>query len=130
MHGYTQLVDNIINGLTRIPMNPPTDDDLENLPHVIVTSNDILDPTVLSHSIDPSKDTYHPALDPHIDEEEFASLDDHTSMTGNHLHHNDYGPDYVHDVYHNEFVTHSGFDLNTTDNPYHLSPQHVHKDQD
>ena len=51
-------------------------------------------------------------------------------MTGHYLHHNDYGPNYVCDVYHNECVTCSGFDLNTTDNSYHLSPQHTIKDQD
>ena len=78
MHGYTQSVDNIINGLTRIPMHPPTDDDLENLPHVIITSNDIWDPTVLDHSIDPSNNTYDHAMDPHFDQEDFASLDDCT----------------------------------------------------
>ena len=30
-------------------MHPSTDDDLDKLPHVIVTSNDTWDPTVLDH---------------------------------------------------------------------------------
>ena len=51
-------------------------------------------------------------------------------MTGNYLHHDDYGPDYVCDVYHNECVTCSGFDFNTPDNSYHLSPQCILEDQD
>ena len=68
---------NIINGLTRMPMCPPPDDNLEHLSHVIITSDDIWDPTILNHSIGPSTDTYHHAIDPHIDEEEFTSLDDH-----------------------------------------------------
>ena len=101
-------------------MCPPTDDDLKTLLHVIITSDDIWDPTVLDHSIFPSNDTYHDAMDPHID----------TSMTGNYLHHDDYGPDYVCDVYRNECVIHSGFHLNKTNNSYCLSPQHMIKDQD
>ena len=32
---------NNINGLTRMSMQPSTDEDLDNLPHVIVTSDDI-----------------------------------------------------------------------------------------
>ena len=121
---------NIINGLTRMPMCPPTDDDLENLPYVIITTDDIWDPTILNHSIDLSNDTYDHAMDPHMNEEEFSSLDDHTCMTGNYLHHDDYGPDYVYDVYHNDCVTRSGLDCNTPDNSYHLSPQCILKDQD
>ena len=50
-------------------------------------------------------------------------------MTGSYLHHNDYGPDHICDVYHNECVAHSGFELKTTDNSYHLSPQHLIKNQ-
>ena len=38
---------NIINGSTDMPMHPSTDE-----PHVIVTSDDIWDPTILDHSID------------------------------------------------------------------------------
>ena len=65
-----------------------------------------------------------------MDEEEFASLDDCISMTGNYLHHADFGPDYVCDIYHTEHVTCSGFDLNTAVNSYCLSPQCMIKDQD
>ena len=121
---------NIINGLTRMPMQPPTDDELDNLPHVIITSDDTWDPTVLDHSIDISNDTYHHVMDSNINEEEFTSLDECTSASGSYLHHDDYGPDYVCDVYHNEHVTCFGFDLNTTDNSYNLSPQCMLRDQD
>ena len=50
---------NIIKRLTRIPMQPSTDDNLDNFPHVIVTSNDLSDPTVLAHLIDIKNDIYH-----------------------------------------------------------------------
>ena len=54
----------------------------------------------------------------------------HDWMTGSYLHHDDCCPNYICDVYHNECVTHSRFDLNTTDNLYHLSPQLMLKDKD
>ena len=92
-------------------MKPPTDDKLDSLPHVIITSDDIWYPTVLDHLIDISNDIYHS----NIDEEEFAPLNECTSMTGSYLYHDDHGPNYVCDIYHNECVTHLGFDLNTTD---------------
>ena len=111
-------------------MHPTMGDNLENLLYVIITCDDIWDPTLLNHSIDPSNDTYHHDMDPHIDEEEYASLDDHRSVTGNYLHHDNYGPDCIWDVYHNEHVTCSGFDLNTADNSYHLTAQCMIKDQD
>ena len=69
-------------------------------------------------------------MDSNINEEEFASLDECTSMTGSYLHHDDYGPDYICDVNHNECVTCLGFDLSTADNSYCLSPQCMIKDQD
>ena len=97
-------------------MQPPTGDELDNIQHVIMTKIDIWDHTVLNYSIDISNDTYHPAMDSNSDEEEFASLNECTSMAGSYLHYNDYGPDYVCDIHHNEHVTCSGFDLNTTDN--------------
>ena len=50
-------------------------------------------------------------------------------MTGSYLHHDGYGPGYICDVYHNEHINCSGFDLNTEDNSYHVSPQHMIKDQ-
>ena len=59
---------NIINGLPRMPMQPPMDDDLDNLPHVIVTSDDIWDPSVHDHTIDIPTDTYHPAMGSNINE--------------------------------------------------------------
>ena len=58
---------NIINGSTKMPIHPSADEDLDNLPHVIVTSDDIWDPTILDHLIDIENDIYHPAMDPMID---------------------------------------------------------------
>ena len=77
----------IVNGLTWMPMQPSTDEDPYKLPHVIVTSDDIWYPTVLDHLIDIKNDTYHPAMDPIINEEEFTSFDECTSTTGTYLHH-------------------------------------------
>ena len=92
---------NIINGLTRMPMQSPTDDKIDNLPHIIITSDDIWDRTVLEHLIYIANDIYHPAMDFNINEEEFTSLNECTSMTGSYLHHDDYVPNYICDVYHN-----------------------------
>ena len=121
---------NIINGLTRMPMHASMDEDLDHLPHVIVTSDDIWDPTVLDHLIDIENDIYNPTIDSNIDDEDFTSFDECTSATGSYLHHDYYGPNYICDIYHNECITCLGFDLNTTHNSYHLSPQHLIKDQD
>ena len=38
---------NIVNDITRMPMQPSANKDLDKLPHVIKTSDDIWDPTVL-----------------------------------------------------------------------------------
>ena len=35
-----------------MPIQPSMDEDLDQLPHVIITSDDIWDPTVLDHLID------------------------------------------------------------------------------
>ena len=40
-------------------MQPSMDEDLDKLPHVIITSDDIWDHTVLDHTIDIENDTYH-----------------------------------------------------------------------
>ena len=71
-------------------------------------------------------------MDSTIDEEEFISFDEHTSVTGSYLHHDDYGPNCICDVYHNEHITCLCFDLNTADNSYsyHLSPLCLIKDYD
>ena len=74
------------------------------LPHVIITSDDIWDPTVLDHLIDIENDTYHPATDPTIVEEAFISFDEHISVARTYLHHDSYGPDYICDVYNNEYM--------------------------
>ena len=47
-------------------------------------------PIVLGHLIDIENDIYHPTKDSNIDDEDFTSLDEHTSMTGSYLHHDDY----------------------------------------
>ena len=57
-----------------------------------------------------------------IDEEELVSFDECTSVVGLYLHHDSYSPDYICDVYHNKHMNCLGFDLNTADNSYHLSP--------
>ena len=111
-------------------MQPSTDEDLDKLPHVIIASDDIWDPTILDHSIDIANDTYHPIMDPTIDEEEFTSVDECTPMTGIYQHHDRYGPNYICDLYHNECMNCLGFDLNTADNSYPLSSQCMIKDQD
>ena len=80
-------------------MQPSLDEDLDQLPHVIITSDDIWDPTVLDHLIDIENDIYHPS---NINDEDFASFDQRTSATGSYLHHDDYGPNCMCDVYHNE----------------------------
>ena len=97
-------------------MQPSTDEDLDKLPHVIITSDDIWDPTVLDHSINIENYTCHPTMDSMIDEGEFVSLDECTYTTRTYLHHDSCGPNYISDVYHCECMNCSGFDLNTTDN--------------
>ena len=121
---------NIINGLTRMPIQPSMDEDLDQLSHVIITSDAIWDATVLDHSIDIENDIYHPAMDSNINDEDCTSFDEHTSKTGSYLHHDDYDPNYICDVYHNDCVTCSGFDLNATDKSSCSSPQSMIKDQD
>ena len=86
-------------------MYPCMDEDLDCLPHVIMTSDDIWDPTVLDHLIESENYIYHPAMDSIIDDEDFTSFDDCTSVTGSYLHHDDYGPDYICDICHNEHGT-------------------------
>ena len=81
----------------------------------------IWDSTILDFLIDIENDVNHPTNDPMIDEEDLTSFDECTSATGTYLHHDSYGPNYVCNVYQNEQVNCSGFDLNTTDNSYHLS---------
>ena len=56
-----------------------------------------------------------------IDEEEFVSFDECTTVTWTYLHYDSYGPVDVCDVYHNAHMNCLGFDLNTADNTYHLS---------
>ena len=78
--------------------HPSMNEDLAQLPHATVTSDDIWDPTVLDHFIDIENDIYHPAMDSNINDEDFTSFDECTSVTGSYLHHDGYGPDYVCDV--------------------------------
>ena len=67
-------------------MQPSTNEDLDELPHVIINSVDIGYRTVTDHLIDSENDTYHPTMDSMADEEYFASFDECTSMTGTYLH--------------------------------------------
>ena len=73
-------------------MQPSMDKDLDKLPHVIITSNDIWEPTVLDHSIDIEHDFYHSSMDSNINEEDFTCFDESTSANGSYLHHDSYGP--------------------------------------
>ena len=56
-------------------MHLSTDDNLDWLPHVIVTSDDIWDLTLTDHLIDIENDIYHPAMDSNGDDEYFTSFD-------------------------------------------------------
>ena len=62
-------------------MQPSIDDDLDRLPHVIITNDDIWDPTVLDHLIDLEHDIIRPAIDSNINDEDFTSFNDCTSVT-------------------------------------------------
>ena len=76
---------NILNGLTRMPIQSSMDDDLDKLPHVVITNDNIWDPTVLNHLIDIENDIYHPTMDSNIDEEDFTPSDECTSMTRSYM---------------------------------------------
>ena len=111
-------------------MQHSTDEDLNKLPHILITSDEIWDPTVLDHLIDIENDIYHPVMDPTVDEENFVSFDECTSMTRTYLHHDSYSPNFVWDVYHNECMNYSGFDSNTGDNTWYSCPQCLLNEQD
>ena len=64
----------ILLALTRMPIHHSMDEDLDELPHVIIMSDDILDSTVLDHLIDIENDIYHATIDPNIDKEDFTSF--------------------------------------------------------
>ena len=55
-------------------MKPSTNEDLDQLPHVIITSNDIWDPAILDCSIDVKNDVYHSTMNPTINEDKNLSL--------------------------------------------------------
>ncbi|HET7637806.1 MAG TPA: hypothetical protein VFK47_03615, partial [Ktedonobacteraceae bacterium] len=48
----------IREGLAYLDMRPPTDFELENLPHVVLTSDDTWDPTVFDNEVDPDSWTH------------------------------------------------------------------------
>ena len=43
------------HGLAYLPMRPPSDAELENLPHILLTSDDHWDPTIFDNEIDPEE---------------------------------------------------------------------------
>jgi len=49
----------IINGLPYLKMEPNTEKEFEELPHVILTSGDIWDPTVLDNTLTDRDDWYN-----------------------------------------------------------------------
>jgi hypothetical protein len=63
---------NIVNGLPYLPMQPPTDEEVENLPSIIMTSGDDWDQTVLDNKITDVKEWYNSV------KEESNRFDDHT----------------------------------------------------
>jgi hypothetical protein len=65
----------IVNGLPYIPIRPPTNTELETLPHEIMTSPDDWDPASLDDTIDSDNNAYSSPSDAplvtihkHIDE--------------------------------------------------------------
>jgi hypothetical protein len=56
--GYVIPLD-IINGLPYLKMQPPNDAEMNALPHVIFTSGDEWNPTVLDHSLTDKEDWYN-----------------------------------------------------------------------
>ena len=61
-------------------MQLSTNGRLYQLPHVIITSDDIWDPTILDHYIDVENDIFHPSMDPMIDEEDYFSFDEYMNV--------------------------------------------------
>ena len=64
---------NVISGLAYFGLRPYTDDEWGNLPHVVMTSDDDWDPTVLDHDVTSERtwrptDSVPPDLTPHFDE--------------------------------------------------------------
>ena len=49
-----------------MPLHPTTDEEVDYLPHVIITNDDSWDPTILDLFIDIENDTYHPTMDSNI----------------------------------------------------------------
>ena len=90
-----------------MPVHSSMDEDLDHLPCVIIA-------VMIFGTL-----VYHPTMDSNINDEDFTSFDDICDWT--YLYHDDYGPDYICDVYHNEHVTRSGLDVNTSNNSYHFS---------
>ena len=76
--GYLIPLD-IIQGLPYMKLRPPTDHELKNLPHVILTSDNDWDPSILDNKIDESNDTWFDASDDNFDSYTQYPFDD----TGN-----------------------------------------------
>jgi hypothetical protein len=53
------------NGLTRLKMRTPTDNEYNTLPHVALTSDAVWDPSVLDFDIEENDDAWHDAMDEH-----------------------------------------------------------------
>jgi hypothetical protein len=68
----------ISNGLPYISMRPPTDKELETLPHEIMTAPSVWDPSVLDNEIDSDDDDFYDAL-----EDTNVNLHDQVDECGN-----------------------------------------------
>jgi hypothetical protein len=62
LDGYVIPI-NIVGGLPYISMHPYTDDEWDQLPHVILTSDLDWDPTVLDHTLDDDEHWYNAMCD-------------------------------------------------------------------
>ena len=73
-------------GLIRMPMHPPTDEELDTLPTVVFTSDALWEPGVLDHEINVEEDVYHKAMESPEELDEFNSFDPRYNETGHYLH--------------------------------------------
>ena len=73
-------------GLIRMPMHPPTDEELDTLPTVVLSSDVLWEPGVLDHEINVEEDVYHEAMESPEELEEFNSFDPRYNETGHYLH--------------------------------------------
>jgi hypothetical protein len=84
MHHYQKWLHHpisISNGLPYISMRPPTDKEMESLPHEIMTSPSPWDPTILDHHIHSDDDDFYDAL-----EDTTVTIHEHVDEYGQYRH--------------------------------------------